>query len=473
MSRSLADIVALQPQAVQREWYEKISPSERAALQYRWDFWARPNQIEPVGDDWLTWLILCGRSWGKTKTGAEWIRSNVCGKTPLAAGPGRHQFIAIIAETAADARDVLVEGPAGILRCHPKEFRPEYESSKRRLTWPNGAQATLFNGTEPDQLRGPQQSLAWCDELCKYQFAGETLDMLDFGMRLVTETKPRKLITTTPRPMKLLKALIEDPRTAVTRGSLYENRANLDSDYVQSILDKFEGTRLGRQELHGEIVDDVPGALWTRATIDEKRLKKATPTRDADPIPEMQRLIVAIDPAAKASDEGDETSETGIIVAGVGTDGRGYVIDDLSCRLGPSAWAKLAVSAYDRYEADYIVAEINQGGDMVEALIKAVRPTIKVEKVRATRGKVVRAEPIAALYDQGRISHHGQFPILEDQMVMFTPFGIQGDEGSDRVDALVWAFTRLFEALTKRERKPKRESGRPTGMGGRSEVTGY
>jgi len=337
MGKSLAEVLAFQPVEKQRAFLEKLPPAEREALRYKWAFWARPEQIMPPLP-WRTWLILCGRGWGKTKTGAEFIRSQVCGASPLARSPAGHRYIAIIGETAADVRDVMVKGPAGILAVHPKEFRPTYVASTRSLTWPNGVTGYLYNGTEPDQLRGPQHSLAWADELAKFQYAQELYDMLQFGLRLTAN--PQQLITTTPRPIKLIRELIEAEDTIVTRGSLYDNRAHLSSKFVNSVIDRYAGTRLGRQEIDGEIVDDVPGALWTRQMFDAcRKPKKFVP-------PEMVRLLVAIDPAAKASADKDERSETGITVGGIGTDGNGYLIDDRSCRLGPHGWATVAIAAY-------------------------------------------------------------------------------------------------------------------------------
>lgn len=462
MSLALADILAKQSAEAQREFLSKLPPDELAALAFKWDFWARPEQIAPPGT-WNTWLALAGRGFGKTRLGAEWVRSEVCGSTPLAAGPGAHQYIAIVAETAADARDVIVNGPAGVLNVHPKEFRPTYVKSSRSLTWPNGAVATLYNGTEPDQLRGPQHSLAWVDELAKFRYIVESWNMLQFGLRLGDH--PKQLITTTPRPLALLREIMADPGTVVTRGSLYDNRANLSSKFVHSIIERYQGTRLGRQEIDGEIVDDVPGALWTRDIFDKHR---KGPKFDPPP---MTRLVVAIDPAAKKSADDDETAETGIVVAGIGEDGRGYLIDDRSCRLGPHGWANVAIAACDRYDADCIVAEINQGGDMVEQVIKAIRPTIKVVKVWASRGKTVRAEPVSALYSQGRISHLGNFPALEDEAVQFTSWGIEGDLPSDRVDAMVHAFTHLFPSLI--PRSDKKKTRRSSEAHGRSSSTGY
>jgi phage terminase large subunit-like protein len=417
-----------------------LTPKQLETLSYDWLFWARPEQREPSGD-WDVWLILAGRGAGKTRTGAEWIRSCACGSSPLAGG--RYSQFALVAETAADARDVMVEGPSGLLAIHPRDFRPKFEPSKRRLTWPNGAIATLFNATEPDQLRGPQHEAAWCDELAKWRYARETWDMLQFGLRLGEH--PCQVVTTTPRPIPIIRRLIarEGKGVFLTRGATYDNRANLAPAFFETIVKHYEGTRLGRQELNAELVDDVEGALWTRALLDQSRVAGGLS------LPKMRRVVVGVDPAAKASAEGDRTSETGLVVAGLGEDGRGYVLDDLSCRLSPRGWACKAIAAFDRYEADALVVEINQGGAMVEAVLRAERAGLPLRQVRASRGKTVRAEPIAALYEQGRVSHAGAFPVLEDQMVMFTPFGIEGGGAADRVDALVWALSDLFPRIIK------------------------
>ena len=407
-----------------------LTPRELESLGYDWTFWARPEQLAPLSE-WHTWMILAGRGAGKTRCGAEWVRRCVCGPTPL--GGGVYSRLALVAETAADARDVIVEGPAGLLAIHPGDFRPKFERSKRRLTWPNGAVAMLYNATEPDQLRGPQHEAAWCDELAKWRYARETWDMLQFGLRL--GERPQQVITTTPRPIPLIREFLarEGQGVAVTRGSTYDNRANLAPGFFKSIVKRYEGTRLGRQELNAEILDDIPGALWTRAMLDAARVAPAA-------LPAMQRIVIGVDPAAKASKGGDKTSETGIVVAGLGEDGRGYVLDDLSCRLSPAGWARKVAAAFDRHSADAIVVEINQGGAMVETVMRAERAGLPLRPVRASRGKTVRAEPIAALYEQGRVAHAGAFPALEDQMVLFTPFGIEGDGAADRVDALVWAL---------------------------------
>lgn len=438
---SPAELLASLPEPQRRKELASLKPEELSALDYHWPFWARPEQLAPEGD-WVTWLILAGRGYGKTRTGAEWVRSVVCGKTPLA--KGRYGRIAIVAETAADARDVIAKGPAGILSVHPSDFRPVYQSSTRSLTWPNGAVALLFNATEPDQLRGPEHEAAWLDELAKWRYAQETYDMLQFGLRLGDD--PRQVVTTTPRPIPIVRELLADPGTVVTRGSTFDNRSNLAPKFYKKIVARYEGTRLGRQELNAEVLDDVPGALWSRKSLDDNRVAK-------DKLPDMQRIVVGVDPATKKPGEQipEDGAETGIIVAGLGVDGRGYMIDDLSCRLSPNGWARRALSGYDLYDGDRIVAEVNQGGAMVEAVIKAERPRVPITSVHASRGKVTRAEPIAALYEQGRISHVGSHPELEDQMVLFTPNGIIGETTADRVDALVWALTYLFPSIINKD----------------------
>lgn len=438
--KSLAESLASLPEAQRKRVLSGFTEPQLAELLYDWKFWGRPSQLAPLGD-WLTWLILSGRGFGKTRAGSEWVRSMACGRTPL--NRGKACRVALVAETAADARDVIVEGESGLLAVHPRDQRPSYEPSKRRLTWPNGATATLYNATEPDQLRGPQHDLAWCDELAKWRYGQETWDMLQFGLRLGEH--PRQLVTTTPRPIPLLKQIMSDPRTVVTRGATYENRVNLAPAFIDKIVKRYEGTRLGRQELKGEFLDDVPGSLWTRETIDRYRVAK-------DKLPDMQRVVVAIDPAASTPEtaRSDEIAETGIIVAALGVDGRGYVLDDLSCSLSPNGWGRRAISGYDLYSADACIVEVNQGGDMVKNTLRSVRGGVSVIEVRASRGKVTRAEPVSALYEQGKVSHVGSFAQLEDQMVLFTTAGILGETTGDRVDALVWAFTELFPSMITR-----------------------
>ena len=398
------------------------------ALETSWPAMARPNQLPPPGGWWQIWLLLAGRGFGKTRTLAEWV----CQQT----ASGQASRIALVAATAADARDVLVEGESGILAVAPPWFRPVYESSKRRLTWPNGALATTFSAEEPERLRGPQHDAAVCDELGSWS-RPETWDMLQFGLRL--GGNPRCLVATTPRPTKLIRELLarEGHDVVITRGSTYENRANLAPGFFAQVIRKYEGTRLGRQELNAEILDDVPGALWSRALIEETRW----PVHRN--IPDLVRIVVAIDPAAST---GEDADETGIVVAGKDANGHGYVLADQSGRYPPTEWARTAIALYRQHKADRIVAEVNNAGDMVEATIRMVDPNVSYTKVRASRGKVIRAEPVAALYEQGRIHHVGAFPTLEDQQCAFTTDFDRKAAGfsPDRVDALVWAMSDLL-----------------------------
>lgn len=411
----------------------ELSNAQAEELQWDWRFWARSDQLPPPGD-WLIWLILAGRGWGKTRVGSETIRSWVCGDTPMSGGKfGR---VALVAETAADARDVLVEGESGILAVHPPAFRPLYEPSKRRLTWPNGAVATLYNAVEPDQLRGPQHDAALCDELAKWRYARETWDMLQFGLRL--GERPQQIITTTPRPIPVLRDIIGLPSIAVTRGATADNRSNLAPSFLKQITDRYEGTRLGRQELGGEILDDVPGALWTRGDIDKARLPHGAV------LPAMQRIVVAIDPSGVGGEEDETSDSVGIVVAGKGVDGRGYVLADRTCRLSPAGWGRVAVNAYREFKADRIIAERNFGGAMVQHVILTTDKTVPFTEVVASRGKVVRAEPVAALYEQGKVTHAGVFPELEDQMCAMTTDGFLGNGSPDRMDAAVWALSELM-----------------------------
>lgn len=335
--------------------------------------------------------------------------------------------VALVGQTAADVRDVMIEGESGILSVSPPWFEPKYEPSKRRLTWPSGAIATAYSADEPRQLRGPQHDFAWADELASWA-TPEAWDQLMFGLRLGSD--PRVIVTTTPRPTKAIRDLLADPTTVITRGSTYDNRANLAPAFFEQIIRKYEGTRLGRQELHAEVLDDVPGALWTRAMLDATRARTSPP--------ELTRVVVAIDPAVTS---GEDSDETGIVTVGKDAAGEYHVLADRSCRMTPDGWARRAVTAFDEYNADRIVAEVNNGGDLVEATLRTVRRNIPYAKVHASRGKRVRAEPIAALYEQCRVHHYGDLAQLEDQMVTFTPDGMDGSP--DRVDALVWGLTEL------------------------------
>ena len=405
--------------------------ADAEALDYNWRFWARPNQLPPPGD-WTTWLILAGRGFGKTRTGAEWLRANVEGDTPLTAPPGGGRRLALVGQTEDEVRDVMIEGESGLINSSPPDWRPKWEPSKRLLTWPNGALGKTFFATEPEKLRGPQHDLAWADELAKWKHAQATWDQLQFGLRL--GDRPRQCVTTTPRPIPTLRAILADPGTVVSQGTSDENRANVAPAFYEHITKKYRGTRLGRQELNAELLEDVPGALWARARIEDNRVAEA---------PDLQRIVVAIDPAGSSSEDADET---GIIVAAKGVDGHAYVLEDLSLKASPDGWGRAAVDAYKRWEADRVIAEFNYGGEMVEHVIRTVDPNVSYRAVRATRGKVTRAEPVAALDEQGRVHHVGAFPELEDQMCAFTSDFDKTNAGfsPDRVDARVWALTELM-----------------------------
>lgn len=406
--------------------------SLRESLTSSWAAVARPEQLPPNWE-WTTWLVMAGRGFGKTRTGAEWCLEQI------RAGKGR---LALVGPTAGDVRDIMVEGESGILACSPSWNRPAYEPSKRRLTWPNGAVATCFSADEPERLRGPQHEAAWGDEVGTWRYAQDAYDNLMFGLRL--GKNPRLVLTTTPRRTKLLKDLLarEGKDVAVTRGRTSDNAANLAPSFLSTITGKYEGTRLGRQELDGEMLEDVPGALWQREWIERDRV---------DTVPELSRIVVAIDPSVTS---GDSSDETGIIVAGRGVSGDGYVLADASDRMAPHEWAREAVRLYHRFKADRIVAEVNQGGQMVEETIHAVDPNVPFTAVHASRGKVTRAEPVSAYYEREKggpkVHHVGAFPQLEDQMCGFTSDFDRSRAGysPDRVDALVWALTELLIGST-------------------------
>jgi phage terminase large subunit-like protein len=393
------------------------------ALERSWAAQARPNQMPPPGD-WSIWLLLAGRGFGKTRVLSE--MANYWATT------GQCRRIALVAATAADSRDVMIEGESGILECAPVWCRPHYEATRRRVVWPNGAMAYSYSAEEPDRLRGPQHDGALCDELASWRDPS-TWDMLQFGLRLGKH--PRVVVATTPRPTKLVRQLLarEGRDLVVTRGSTYENRANLAPGFFESIVSRYEGTRLGRQELLAEVLLDIPGALWGLDTIERSRCERA---------PDLQRVVVAIDPAISSHEGSDET---GIIVAGRDDKGHGWVLEDLSGRYEPAGWARTAINAYYRHNADRIVAEANQGGDMVENTLRTIDASVSYTAVHASRGKYVRAEPVASLYEQGRVHHCGAFPELEDQMTAFVPDLDRAKMGSpDRVDALVWGLTELL-----------------------------
>src|SRR5690606_11104927 len=379
--------------------------------------------------DWSVCLMIAGRGAGKTRAGAEWVRALALGDPDLPAGRARR--IALIGQTHHDVRQVMIEGVSGLAAVHRPDQRPVYEPTNRRLVWPGGVVAQGFSAEEPDSLRGPQFEAAWCDELAKWRYPEETWDMLQFALRL--GTRPRVLVTTTPRPLKLLRRLIEMPGTAVSRATTFDNRENLADGFVAGIEARYGGTRLGRQELEAEILTDNPRALWRRAAIEAARVDRA---------PELSRVVGAVDPPASSRAGADCC---GIVCAGGGTDGLAYVLADATVRAAaPTGWARAAAAVYHRFAADRLVAEVNQGGEMVEAVMRQVDPQIAYRGVRARRGKWLRAEPVAALYEQRRVRHVGALPELEDEMCEFEPNGLAGGRSPDRVDALVWALGELM-----------------------------
>lgn len=408
-----------------KEFIATLSEEEAGRLLFSWRLWARDKQLAPPGD-WLVWLILAGRGFGKTRAGAEWVRSMV--------EAGKWGRIALVAQNSASGRDVMVEGESGILTISPPWFKPEYEPSKRRLTWPNGATATLFSSEEPDRLRGPQFHGAWVDELPSFAYPDETWDMLMFGLRLGEH--PQVGITTTPRPITLLKEIIADEATVVVKGNTYENRSNLAASFFRHITTRFEGTRMGEQELYAELLEDMPGALWTRELLANCYI---------DRLPMLEDVIIAVDPALT---QGKRADETGIMVVGKTYDDDLITIADESMRGSPQSWAREVVKAAHKYAASRVIAETNMGGDLVEILIKDVDSSIRFVKTHSRKNKQTRAEPVVALYEQGRAFHLRKFKTLEDQMCTFVPG--ETKKSPDRLDALVIAATELIQKKYRR-----------------------
>lgn len=432
MTHALASLRSLLEKATPEEIkaaISELSQSDAEALLYDWGLWARENQLPPESD-WRFWLCLAGRGWGKTRTGAEWTKKRV---------EQGYRRIALVGRTAADVRDTMIQGESGLMSIYPLSQRPRYIKSERRVEWANGAIAICYSAEEPDQLRGPQHDTAWADELASWMYA-DAWDQLKFGLRLGDD--PRVVITTTPRPTKIIKELVADTHTHITRGSTFDNKTNLAGAFIDAIISKYDGTRLGRQELHAEILDDNPNALWQRGQIEALCVNRA---------PDLVRIAIAIDPATTS---GEDSAETGIIAAGEGSDGQYYVLQDASMKGSPNQWATAAVQTYYHLKADRIVAEGNNGGEMIEAVIRSVDKNVPYRMVHATRGKYTRAEPIAALYEQGKVHHVGTFPELEDQMCEWQP----GDDSPDRMDALVWVLTELTTGS-----KPKALGGKPSG----------
>ena len=400
-----------------------------------WRMWGRDGkQLPPDGADWRSWLILGGRGAGKTRAGAEWVKAQALGNWRQ--DESHAERIAIIGPTLEQARAVMIEGKSGLLSIHMEAERPRYEPSKRLITWPNGAIAQVFSADEPESLRGPQFDAAWCDELAKWRLAEPVWDMLAFALRL--GERPRVVITTTPRPVPLVKKLLGDAATVVTRTATFDNESYLAKSFIADVTERYGGTRLGRQELQGELIEDDPDALFRRAMIEAARVKM---------VPEMRRIVIAVDPPAS---HGKKANACGIVCAGLGVDGVAYVLDDHSLeRAKPMQWAERVVALYHARAACRVVAEVNQGGAMVEQILREVDPALSFRAVHATRGKRARAEPVAALYEQGRVRHAGVFPELEDEMCSVLA---EGMKSPDRMDALVWAVSDL---LLRRRAEPR------------------
>ncbi len=412
---------------LQRELNQRRDLTKR----YDWLTNARPNQRPPDGS-WKTWIILAGRGFGKTRTGSETLRHWVQTE--------QVKRIALVGGSLHEVRSVMVEGESGLLNVHPPKERPLYVPSQRLIKWPNGAIAQFFGAEAYEQLRGPQFDCAWVDELAKFRHAEDVWQQLQLCLRLGNH--PKCIVTTTPRPTKLMKELLNSSDVIVTRGSTFDNAANLAPGYLEQIRKQFLNTRLGAQELYAEMLTETAGALWQRSMIQYR-----PPTYADDGRPELERIVIAIDPATTTHDHSDET---GIIVAGIDANKQTYVLEDLSGKLSPHDWGRRVIDSYYRLKADRIVVEINKGGDLVENVLKAIDPTIPLKSVRATRGKYTRAEPIAALYEQNRVFHATPLSILEQQICDYIP-GIT-TKSPDRMDALVWALTEL---MLDSEKKPK------------------
>jgi phage terminase large subunit-like protein len=411
----------------------EIPPDEIIRVHFDWLAWARDDQLAPLstatGDAWHTWLLLGGRGSGKTRSGAEWIRAKALGCEDVAGPPARR--LALIGLTIGQVRSVMVEGISGLLTVHAPHERPHYDVARNEITWANGAIAQMFAADDPDSLRGPQFDAAWCDEFAKWRRPAYAWDMLQFGLRL--GITPQAVVTTTPRGLQILKQLIADKTTVTTRSRTLDNAANLAPGFLKQVIRRYGNTALGRQELDGEIVDQLDSGLWRREQIAAQRITAP---------PDLTRIVVAVDPPVTSNANSDAC---GIVVAGLGADGRGYVLADRTIRgREPIVWARAAVAAYRDYAADRIVAETNQGGDLVAGVIHQVDENVPIRSVKATRGKWIRAEPVSALYAEGRVLHVGEFVELEAEMCSFAADGLAQGKSPDRLDALVWAITELM-----------------------------
>ncbi|KKN45622.1 hypothetical protein LCGC14_0681320 [marine sediment metagenome] len=414
-----------------------MTEEEAEALLFDWPSWARETQLEPPGK-WAIWLVLSGRGFGKTRAGTEWVRENV-----MSLDPRKHAGrIALIAQTAGDGRDVLIEGEAGILAIHPKHQMPKYEVTKRRITWPNGAIATIYSAEDPDQLRGPTHDLALVDELAAYPYPDATWSNLMFGLRA---GRSRVMATTTPRPIQLIKDLVarEGKDVFVTRGSTYDNFANLSETFKTSVIKPYEGTRLARQELLGEILWDVPAALWNTETLEKNR--RSVEGKDYPKRPNLlRRVVVSVDPSisrpTQKKQNYNEPASCGIVVGGIGHDEQGYLLSDKTIKGAPAEWARVVIQAYNAWDADFVIAEGNNGGEIITDLLHSVDSSVPVKIVYASKGKLPRAEPVSALDEQGLIHLVGSFPELEDELTSYDGSGTS----PNRLDAYVWLFHHLM-----------------------------
>ena len=432
MKSGAAWLASATPEAVE-EFLGGLSDNALLALPWMFEFWALPHQLPPEGA-WKTWVILGGRGAGKTRAGSEWVRAEVEGPTPEA--PGRSRRVALVGETIDQVREVMVMGESGILACSPPDRRPQWEATRRRLVWPNGAVAQVFSAHDPASLRGPQFDAAWVDELAKWPKGQEAWDQLQFALRL--GENPRQVVTTTPANVAVLKAVLKNPSTVMTHAPTEANKANLAASFLEEVQARFGGTRLGRQELEGVLLEDAEDALWSTAMLEAGRVEA---------LPAFDRVVVAVDPSVSGKESGDEC---GIVVVGAVTKGppqdwRAVVIEDATVAgASPETWARAALAAMDRHRAQRMVAEANQGGKLVETVIRSKDALVPLKLVHASEGKAARAEPVAALYEQERVAHVRGLHALEEQMCRMTRAGYQGKGSPDRVDALVWALTELL-----------------------------
>ena len=442
--RSGAGWLASATQIQVDEFLEGLSDNALLSLPWMFEFWALPHQMPPDGA-WKTWVIMGGRGAGKTRAGAEWVRAQVEGSGPYDDGAARR--VALIGETVDQVREVMIFGDSGIMACSPPDRRPEWQATRKQLVWPNGAVAQVFSAHEPDSLRGPQFDAAWVDELAKWKKGQETWDQLQFALRL--GDNPRQVVTTTPQNVGVLKAILKNPSTVMTHAPTEANRAYLAASVLDEVKTRYAGTSQGKQELEGLLLEALEGAMWSQSGFDACRVSE---------VPHLSRIVVAVDPPVTGHKGSDEC---GIVVVGAFTEGppqdwRAVVLEDASVSgASPDEWARAAIAAMDRHKADRLVAEVNQGGDLVETMIRQLDPLVPYRAVRATRGKVVRAEPVAALYEQGRVSHMRGLDRLEAQMCLMTQKGYQAKGSPDRVDALVWALTDLVVEPAEHYRRPQ------------------